>query len=324
MNDSYESSQAQPGEGWLLLIHQIPAKPDYFRIKVRRRLQRIGAIPLKGSVYVLPRTDEALEDFQWLRRSIVDEGGEATVCVASLFEGISDEEIQAMFRARSDDEYAEIVEAAREVSAEPTQAEVERLERRLAQVVARDFYEAEGAFEAERAVGELAARRGGEAPANSGPAAADAPGAATWVTRRGVEVDRIACAWLIRRFIDPAARFRYVPARGYRPEPGEVLYDMFEGGFTHEGDRCTFEVLVARFTPGDPSLVAIGELVHDIDCKDEKFGREEAAGVASVIRGIVASHEDDGERVAAGAGLFDGLHAAFGAAGAGGSRRGGG
>ena len=85
---------------------------------------------------------------------------------------------------------------------------------------------------------------------------------------------------------------------------------MYEGEFTHEGDSCTFEVLVARFEPGDAALRAIAEIVHDIDCKDEKFGREEAAGVASVIRGISLAHTDDAARVEAGSGLFDGLYAA--------------
>ena len=66
----------------------------------------------------------------------------------------------------------------------------------------------------------------------------------TWVTRHGVHVDRMASAWLIRRFIDPQARFKFVAARGYRPEPGELRFDMFEAEFSHEGDRCSFEVLV--------------------------------------------------------------------------------
>jgi hypothetical protein len=251
MNDSIESS-AQ-GAPWLLLIHRLPPKPDYLRVKVRRRLQRIGAYPLKNSVYVLANTDEALEDFQWLQRAIVEEGGEATVCEASFVEGTTD----AMMAAALE----------RQVPATPPRPEP------------------------------------GAPPA--------APRGGTWVTRHGVKVDRIASAWLIRRFIDPEARFAFVPARGHVPRPGELRFDMFGGEFTHEGDRCTFEVLLARFGLSQPALRAIGELVHDLDCKDEKFGRAEADGVARMIAGIVTAHADDAARLARGAPYFDDLYAAF-------------
>src|SRR5205807_6991598 len=101
----------------------------------------------------------------------------------------------------------------------------------------------------------------------------------TWVTRRGVFVDRIASAWLIKRFIDPDARFKFVAPGGYVPRKGELRFDMFEAEYTHEGDRCTFETLVRRFRLRDPALRAIGEIVHDIDCKDAKFGRAEVTEI---------------------------------------------
>src|SRR5438067_10094157 len=93
---------------WLLLIHQLPPKPDYFRVKIWRRLQRIGAVAIKSSVYVLPYTDQATEDFQWLRREIVAGGGEASVCQAAFVDGLSDGQIEALFRAQRDAEYAEL------------------------------------------------------------------------------------------------------------------------------------------------------------------------------------------------------------------------
>ncbi len=300
--------------GWLLLIHQIPPKPDYFRVKVRRRLQRIGAVALKNSVYVLPNTDDTMEDFQWLRRSVVDEGGEATLCTASFIEGVADGQVEAMFREQVDAEYREIVDAARAVTAPPSEADVRRLVRQLAGTQARDYFQAAGAEAAERAVREVetAMIRGRAAePSPSGGADGDAPLGATWVTRQGVFVDRIASAWLIRRFIDPQARFKFVPPKGYDPAPDELRFDMFEGEFTHEGDDCTFEVLATRFDLHDPALRAIADIVHDIDCKDDKFGREETAGVASMIRGIASAHADDVARIEAAAGMFDGLYAAF-------------
>ena len=106
------------------------------------------------------------------------------------------------------------------------------------------------------------------------------------LTRHGVHVDRIACAWLVRRFIDPAARFKFVPPRGYVPEEGELRFDMFQAEFTHQGDSCSFEVLLARTGLRDPGLQVIAEIVHDIDLKDAKFGREETAGIKSLIAGV--------------------------------------
>ena len=299
---------------WLLLIHQIPPKPDYFRVKVRRRLQRIGAVALKNSVYVLPETDEATEDFQWLRRAIADEGGEATLCTASLVDGITDWELESMFRAQSDAEYAEIAEVARVAEEDPSAADLRRLRRQLAEADNRDFFRAAGADAAHQSVQETAAalerERRLEAASRKRPSETT-PRGATWVTRKGLYVDRIASAWLIRRFIDPDARFKFVPAKGYEPERGELRFDMYEGEFTHQGDRCTFEVLVEEFTLGDAALRAIAEIVHDIDLKDDKFGRDEATGVVSMLSGIVFANSEDAARVDAGAGLLDGLYAAF-------------
>jgi hypothetical protein len=135
----------------------------------------------------------------------------------------------------------------------------------------------------------------------------------TWVTRTGIKVDRMASAWLIRKFIDPEARFKFVPAKGYRPAQGELRFDMFEAEFTHEGEMCTFEVLVQRFGLADPALRAIAEIVHDIDVKDAKYGREEAPGIGQLVAGIAAAHPDDETRLARGAAVFDDLYAVLGA-----------
>ena len=133
----------------------------------------------------------------------------------------------------------------------------------------------------------------------------------TWVTRRDVYVDRIASAWLIRRFIDPKARFKFTGAKSYRPKRGEVRFDMFEAEYTHEGDRCTFETLLQRTGLRDRALRAIGEIVHDIDCKDEKFGRNEAPGVAALLKGLARVYPDDAVRLDRGAAAFDDLYASL-------------
>src|SRR5688500_17930825 len=104
MNDTVESLAQEAAENrWLLLIHQLPPDPAYLRVKVRRRLQRLGAVPLKNSVYVLPRRDDALEDFHWLAGEIRTEGGEATVCEAALLGGVTDLELEAQFRRMCDE-----------------------------------------------------------------------------------------------------------------------------------------------------------------------------------------------------------------------------
>ncbi len=132
-----------------------------------------------------------------------------------------------------------------------------------------------------------------------------------WVTRQGVFIDRIACAWLVRRFIDPAARFKFVPPKGYVPEKGELRFDMFQAEFTHEGDRCSFEVILAHSGLQDGALQAIAEIVHDIDLKDEKFGRTECAGIRTLFAGVAMAHSDDEARIEAGSAILENLYAYF-------------
>jgi hypothetical protein len=326
MSDSVvtvKGRQSAPSK-WLLLIHQIPPKPDYFRVKVRRRLQRMGAVALKNSVYVLPSRDDTLEDFRWLLREIVAEGGEATVCEAELVEGITPAELAAMFTAEQDAQYAALVTAAQSLArpgddladsarVAELEAELGRLRRRMEEIEAMDFFGATGHKAAERAIATVEARLRKPRSAAGGPAqrGGEEMQGRTWVTRRDVYVDRIASAWLIRRFIDPKARFKFTGAKSYTPKKGEVRFDMFEAEYTHEGDRCTFETLLDRAGLKDRALRAIGEIVHDIDCKDAKYGREEAPGIAAMIRGLARAYPDDAVRLERGAAALDDLYASL-------------
>ena len=182
--------------------------------------------------------------------------------------------------------------------------QVARLRKRLAEVVSVDFFGAIGRETAEGVIKNLEARLNeGEtvtekATIDSGASTFGTLRNRTWVTRQGVYVDRIASAWLIRRFIDPEAHFKFVSGKGYRPNEGELRFDMFEAEFTHEGDRCTFEVLLTRLDLNDKALTAIAEIVHDIDLKDTKFGREETGGIAHLITGLCQSSKDDAQRLA--------------------------
>lgn len=312
---------------WLLLIHQLPSKPAYFRVKIWRRLQRIGAVAVKSTVYALPANAETQEDFEWLLKEIVEGGGEAMVCEARLIDGLSDTQAHALFDAARDEDYEAVAGEARTLSARleavataedraELRTQTARLRKRLADVATIDFFGATGRLSAESLIAEL--EHGltedmdmvEEHPKPRPLTAADLKGR-TWVTRKGIHVDRIACSWLIRRFIDPDAVIRFVPGKGYVPNPGEIRFDMFEGEITHEGDHCSFEVLLARAGITDVALQAIAEIVHDIDLKDAKFGREEASGIASLIAGICASNPQDEQRIVQGGPVFDNLYQYF-------------
>ncbi len=303
--------------GWLALLHQLPAKPPYLRVKIGRRLQAIGAVPIKNAVHVLPKQSEALTVFGELLEEIRDSGGEAILIEAKLVAGQSDAELKAEFDAIRDADYEEIAQDARRLieTAPITGSEIERLRRRLAEVIRLDFFGAHGRQGAEAALRELDERRFSHPDiGRAEPAPTLAPEdlkRRIWVTRRGVHVDRIASAWLIRRFIDPEARFKFVDGKGYSPEPGELRFDMADAEFTHEEDRCSFETLVLRGELDDPALAAIGELIHELDIADGKFDRPEAAGLGAMLNGICASSEDDLERIARGSDALDQFHAYF-------------
>src|SRR5258708_25606794 len=98
---------------WLLLIHQLPAKPAYLRVKVWRRLQALGAVAVKNAVYALPANEQAQEDFEWLLKEITEGGGEAMICEAQLIDGVSDPEVRALFTAARDEDYEAIAKEAR-------------------------------------------------------------------------------------------------------------------------------------------------------------------------------------------------------------------
>jgi len=244
------------------------------------------------------------------------------VCQAAFVDGLSDGQIEALFRAQRDAEYGELAHAAAEVAGgsgnggeRDSSGELARLERRLGEIAALDHFGAPGRRAAEAA---LTRARDRSKPARRSRTSAAPPTrparpvhGRTWVTRSGVHVDRIASAWLIRRFIDPKARFRFVASHDARTAPAELRFDMFEAEYTHEGDRCTFETLVARFGLTDAGLVVIGELVHDIDCKDGKFGRSETAGLERMIAGVVRRHTGDDARLERGAAVLDDLYEAF-------------
>jgi hypothetical protein len=312
---------------WLLLIHQIRPNPPYLRVKVWRRLQSLGAVPIKNSVYVLPNTDEAREQFEWMIREIVKDGGEASLCEAQFLDGLDDSQVASQFHRARDADYAEIAESARRFERELSRkrpisekrraqlrTEVARLRRRISDVIAIDFLEAPGREAVQGLVNGLDSQlRGGTDEQAESPRGVDLESlrGRTWVTRKGLHIDRIASSWLIRRFVDENARFRFVPAKGYQPAPTEIRFDMFAAEFTHEGDRCTFEVLLNRLGLDDRALVCIAEIVHDIDLRDNKFGRPETPGIDHLITGLAMTCTEDEARLAQGSAVFEALYRYF-------------
>ena len=312
---------------WLLLIHRLPARKPYLRVKVWRRLQGVGAVAVQNAVYVLPNTEACHEHFEWVVREVQRHGGEASLCEARLVVGFGDDEIRAAFIAARERDYRAIAEEAEKLLAAPATrragprrlpglaVSVQRLRQRKADVEAIDFFSAPGANALERLIARLERRTAGpkERAAETGAPRwqRDDVAGRTWVTRKGIYVDRIASAWLIREFIDPEARFKFVSARGYEPEAGELRFDMYEAEFTHDGELCTFEVLLRDFALGEAGLRAIAEIVHAIDLKVEEPTRPETVGVAHTLEGIARRDADDEARLHDGGALFAGLYAYF-------------
>jgi hypothetical protein len=327
-------TQLKNGEAaarWLLLLYQFPAGPDSRRVKVWRRLQSVGAIAIKNSVYVLPLNDQSQEDFTWLLQELRSNGADGAILESRFIDGMSDQQIQALFNEARNADYlllqgeiesaiAELSpgkEVADEMAQDSARRALARARKRIAEIERIDFFAAEGRDTAEAAMRALIERTTNrldnrEKGENKMAAVTlQDLGGRVWVTRRGVRVDRIASAWLIRRWIDADARFKFIPGKEYAPARGEIRFDMVDAEFTHEGDLCTFEVLARLAGQDDTALRSVGEIVHDIDLKDAKFGRAETEGIAHVLAGIVAGTDDDDRRIERGSALFEDLYRFF-------------
>jgi|ERR1043165_2049823 hypothetical protein len=321
-------------QSWILLIHQLPPKPTNLRVRTWRKLQRLGAVAIKNSVYVLPFNEKTHEDFQWLKQEIEAAGGEAIVFRAGSVEGATDDEIIAAFRKERDEDYARIaaeLEALTGAVREQKrgghlsvgrigghEAELDRLHAELERVVATDFFKAKGRAAAlavyERSRQALHSSRPRETvklkrrASKGGTLDRSQYQGRRWVTRPNLHIDRLASAWLIRQFIDKRPRFHFV-AEGEAVE-GSIRFDMFGAEFTHQGEDCTFETMIKRFgLDEDPALRQMAEIVHDIDLKDDKFHRHEAAGLDAVVRGLGELLKDDRKLIRQSGAVFDGLYA---------------
>jgi hypothetical protein len=328
-----KTTTQKTGRDWILLIHLLPPKPTNLRVRIWRKLQKLGAVAIKNSVYVLPATEQAHEDFQWLKQEIESAGGEAAVFRADSVEGATDEELIAAFRKVRDEEFAALaVEfdaltgaireqsrgkhlSAGRLSAHET--EIDKLHVELERVAANDYFEAAGRAAAFAAYERCQkAIRTAQGPAGKVALPQKKGGkldvaryqGRRWVTRRNLHIDRLASAWLIKQFIDKRPRFYFV-AEGETVE-GAIPFDMFGAEFTHQGEDCTFETMLNQFgLAGSKGLRAIAEIVHDIDLKDDKFHRLEAAGLHAIVDGLSKVLKNDRKLLQQSSVVFDGLYA---------------
>jgi hypothetical protein len=304
---------------WLLLIHQLPPRPLYLRAQVRRRLTQVGALPLKNSVYVLPDTASCLEDFQWIAQEAAASGGEASVCRAEFPESAVSAELLSRFRESTVSRFEPIKAALekqlsdlrRRKRGTSAAGATTRLQQMAEDAMRLDFFQSAAGKEVQTLMSAIRKLLQPAARAGAHDASGRELKGLVWVTRRDPHIDRLATAWLIRRFVDPAARFRFVDPAGGPVRPAEKSFDMIGGDFTHEGDRCSFETMCARLNLKDPGLVHLAEIVHDLDLKDGKFGRPDAVGVQRLVDGLSAAHADSNARVTAALPIFDTLFASF-------------
>jgi hypothetical protein len=316
-------SEAEESD-WLLLAFSLPAQAAYLRVKIWRRLQSVGAVSYRNSLSLLPSNESTLEDFEWILRAVREGGGDGAIFDARLLEGTSDETLRSLFNKAREEDYRVLSEELRGLAAEAGRnrpdaidadlsGDLARIRKRLIAIEQIDFFNANGRDSAGALLAKLEARVAPvpQVTVMNNEEQNTPLRARTWVTRAHVQVDRMASAWLIKRFIDPDATFSFTTERHYEPKRGELRFDMYDAEYTHDADRCTFEVLLDLVEKKDAGLRAIAEMVHDLDIKDHKYEREETAGVKQLLAGITASCERDEDRLARSAALFNDLHRSF-------------
>ncbi len=319
---------AEAASRWLLLVHQLPTSPSKVRVKTWRRLQQLGAVAIRNAVYVLPNSPQAREDFEWMKAEILANKGEASIFAADTIDALTDDDIVRAFRADRERSFEAIRQDARALMREGARAgairgtdlrrfqrTVRQLRDRFAQVAATDLFGASGREEANAVVSELERLVAGpntarlEGSPRAGALRAEDYRGRVWITRPRPGIDRSGSAWLIRRFVDPAARFAF----GERPPSGSksVPFDMYDVEFSHRGDKCTFEILSQRFGIADPAVAHLGRLVHDLDLKESRYHVPEAATVGRLIDGLRQAYSRDEELLEHGIVLFEALYRAF-------------
>lgn len=304
---------------WLVLAYSLPSKGgSTTRVAIWRRLRRIGAVSPVGAVYVLPAHEECGESLQWLAQEIRQAQGEAVVMRVDQFEGLTDQHLVELFRTARSEEYADLATqtAALEQALQKTALDereklretLTKLRRRHMEIARIDYFDtpsgAEVAAYLDRLEHTIVTPLSPLVPTPSAVLAAYR--GKHWVTRPRPHVDRLACAWLIRRFIDADAIIGYTAT----PGPDDIAFDMADAHFGHHGNHCTFETMLRAFALDDPALQVVAEIVHEIDLRDGQYQQPETDGIDAILQGWLISDLSDAEREARGIALFEGLYTA--------------
>jgi hypothetical protein len=305
--------------GLLLLLVGLPPTPSSLRVRVWRRLRALGAAPLKRSAYLLPDNADRYEDFQWLAQEIQREGGEATLVRVRQIENMADADLLRLFHEPRNADYRQLAGRYRkllptldrksEAAQARAQTELLRLQKDHRRIRDIDFFDAPGGAEVRRLEEAIAMRiRRPETTRRDNAPTLDlgALRGRRWVTRPRPHVDRIASAWLIKRFIDPDAVFVFAEPAEF---PADAIpFDAPGVELSHHGEDCTFETLVRRAGLRDRRLRRLAEIVHEADLRDGKYPHEEARGIDAAIRALLAASPDDHQVLGHGTALFEGLY----------------
>lgn len=300
---------------WLLLLYGLPTKEKAGRVKIWRKLKKFGALGLKTSGYVLPDEPVHYERFQWLSTQIRDAGGDATLVRVSEIEDMPCEKVVQLFNEERATDYTtllteitELIRANKKKLSDDFLGSLEKLKERLADVRQIDYFNCPKVQDVEMLVREAEALL--HKKTNERPRAfkKDYVGR-TWMTRPRPECDRVASAWLIKRFIDSKAEFVFNASP--KAFPKAIPFDMFDVEFSHHGDDCTFETLLKRFQIEEKALQILGEMVHDSDLEDEKFKRPEMIGLDRVFKGFAQLKMTDDQILEKGFEMMDALYAAI-------------
>jgi hypothetical protein len=295
---------------WLLLLVRLPATHTAERVAIWRKLKKSGAIQIQTSTYILPDEPARYETFQWLTQHIRDAGGDATLIRAQKIEGLSNQKLIELFNAARAKEYAALIEMIRSLDDHGQRSssfgdKLGRLRKQFREIRQSDFFDSPKAQNVEVLLAKLE-----QIPPRARPQARidrrDFLGR-IWLTRPHPEIDRVGSAWLIRKFIDPKAKFIF----GVKRPPSQriITFDMLEGDFSHDGDDCTFETLIGRFEIKDKAARKIAEMIHDADLDDDKFQRSECFGIDRVLKGWAKQGLPDKEILRRGFECFDALYA---------------
>jgi len=299
-------------ETWLLLLYGLPTKRNSARVSLWRKLKKFGAVQLKTSAYLLPDQAAHYERFQWLVKQIEDDGGEATLIRVAEIEGLSRRQIVQLFNDARAEEYRGLTDEVRKAMGargkpmnSEFELEVEKFRRELAQIKQVDYFNCPVAPEAER----LLRRVGGQkSPRNKGKTLLKRRDfqRKKWLTRPRPGIDRVGSAWLIRKFIDPKARFVFAHnASDFRDA---IPFDMYGVEFSHQGEDCTFETLIKRFGIQDRGVREMGEMIHDADLEDGKFQRSECMGLDKILQGWARAGLKDQQLIEQGVECFEALY----------------